>query len=690
MSKPNHKDIKKAIKGFIRHVVSLENAVDPDVNGFDAEYKMIQDAQTRNRRDNVFLMDVGKKENNLKKNRYKDILPYDDHRVVLNILEGDQDSDYINASKLKGVRGTGGYIATQGPLAMTVNDFWRMIWEYNVEIIFMACRIVESGKIKCKQYWNDQGKSEEFGNITVYTETEEKIMSDCVQRNFQVVKGDEVRHVTQYHYSGWPDHGIPDDAGHIRDMIGFMRQTRHIDQAPLLVHCSAGCGRTGAIIAIDHVWTILEEGKFDEKFSLFDLICNFREQRMSIVQTAEQYALVNKVLKSLCEEWLTKMASHTYENVKLDEVSEIDTSSSDVNIISASEDNPYEDGCSVNNHYQDAESAFSPGKSPIKEKMHVDGANKTQISEGKKVNSPSPYENVLNSEGKKQEVLFPQKSLLTNVANGEKTIDKSIVQVDSGSPTKQAQTSDMGGHKKALFLAKLGQTIGSASSSTAPKSAHSAVNGLQTSVHPSQFAKPQQLDDTNIYSVINKRVKSATEDTAAPNIVHRKVFKAPVPPSPTLKSQLKLDEVFYSVSNKTHSPLKSPGVAVFPSLQKRPSSASDGKPAYSLATDGKPVYSLTTDGMPGYSLATDGKPVYSLANDANSGSTYEVFDFQVGSSNIITSSNSGSEGRHPSSSSLGLKKANYVYLNFADLPGFKHRLPRVRGPIATPQTWTKI
>ncbi|KAH9518956.1 protein tyrosine phosphatase, non-receptor type 12 [Bulinus truncatus] len=337
------KDTKRCIKDFIRHVEMLEVEEDPDGNGFDKEYKKIHEVQMQRRKDNTFTMDIGKTESNLKKNRYKDILPYDEHRVILSTVEGEEDSDYINASKLKGVHGTGGYIASQGPLASTVNDFWRMIWEYKVEIIFMACRIVELGKIKCKQYWNDVGKSDVFGDITVFTEDDREIASDFQQRRLLVTKGEEQRIVTQFHYSGWPDHGIPDDPDHIRDLIGIMRRARQNDEVPLLIHCSAGCGRTGAIAAIDFVWTLLEEGKFDETFNLYELICEFRKQRMSIVQTAEQYALVNQVLKSLCQEWLARMASHTYENVEVEQESISDTQQNYANEV----ENVYEDSQSL-------------------------------------------------------------------------------------------------------------------------------------------------------------------------------------------------------------------------------------------------------------------------------------------------------------------------------------------------------
>ncbi|KAK6994770.1 tyrosine-protein phosphatase non-receptor type 22 [Biomphalaria glabrata] len=346
------KDTKKCIKEFIRYVEKLEAEEDNDGNGFDKEYQRIQETQIQRRKDNIFTMDIGKTEANLKKNRYKDILPYDEHRVVLSTMDGEVDSDYINASRLIGVKGTGGYIATQGPLASTVNDFWRMIWEYKVEIIFMACRIVELGKIKCKQYWNDLGKSDVFGDITVFTEDEQEIASDFIQRKLSVSRGEEQRIVIQFHYSGWPDHGIPDDPAHIRDLIGIMRRTRQNDELPLLIHCSAGCGRTGAIAAIDYVWTLLEEGRFDEDFNLYELICTFREQRMSIVQTAEQYALVNQVLKSLCQEWLAKMASHTYENVELEPENNYMNSTRE--LAPEKEENVYEDSVSLGNIIQDS------------------------------------------------------------------------------------------------------------------------------------------------------------------------------------------------------------------------------------------------------------------------------------------------------------------------------------------------
>ncbi|XP_059161432.1 tyrosine-protein phosphatase non-receptor type 12-like [Physella acuta] len=362
------KDIKKYIKEFIRNVETLENEEDTEGNGFNREYRMIHEIQLKNRKENAFTMDAGKNENNVKKNRYKDILPYDEHRVVLSTLEGEKDSDYINASKLMGVKGTGGYIASQGPLATTVSDFWRMIWENNVEIIFMACRIVELGKIKCKQYWNDVGKSEEFLDISVFTESEEEIASDFIQRKLHVTRDGKTRHVTQFHYSGWPDHGIPDDPAHIRDLIGIMRRTRVNDEAPLLVHCSAGCGRTGAIIAIDFVWTLLEEGKFDATFSLYELICNFREQRMSIVQTAEQYELVNQVLKSLCEEWLGKMAKHTYVNV------EVAPEYDNVNNGPPPEETPYEE-------FEPGKLTASPDKEMPKEALTLSAANNRSYEE---------------------------------------------------------------------------------------------------------------------------------------------------------------------------------------------------------------------------------------------------------------------------------------------------------------------
>ncbi|BFZ08158.1 hypothetical protein BsWGS_11196 [Bradybaena similaris] len=698
MSQANVKqDIRKAIKAFISHVESLENAENPDENGFEAEYKLIQEAQAKNRRENAFPMDVGKTENNLKKNRYKDILPYDEHRVVLSILDDDQDSDYINASKLMGVRGTGGYIATQGPLATTVNDFWRMIWEYSVEIIFMACRIVELGKIKCKQYWNDVDKSEEFGDITVMTEFEESIMFDCMLRKFRVARGEEVRYVVQFHYSGWPDHGIPDDAGHIRDMIGKMRQMRHNIQAPLVVHCSAGCGRSGAIITIDYVWTLLEEGKFDDTFSLFDLICDFREQRMSIVQTADQYALVNKVLKTLCEEWLTKMATHTYENVDVDQACDTDGKNTDVS-MSASGEQLDVGGHSSGNHVHDG----VPGLRPIADQKHVEGSNRPPVSPIKKKPAAlTAYENILQNEGKNQNLAEKgsQKSV-TQIEPTTKLSSPGSKKSQAPSPPSSPPDSDpKGGYPQPPHLQQVHVRAALPSTPSRPsdipfKPHQFTASGLQDAPVYSvvnKGAKPTAngMQDGPVYSVVNKGAK---QQTANQNIYSQVNKESPASPTTVynLAKVLPTNEYYNSPENT-----KAPTAPIPPPQAMKPPSVSADEFGYSFV-DSSPLPNQSPTSTPtAYSHLHQPSPSlaaassnYCIIEDANPGPLYTAYEY-VGlprSDNKLPASGGVSGGTHSNTCSF----LNLGQVNLDSIPGFNKRLPRVRGPVPMPQSWSKI
>ncbi|RUS75036.1 hypothetical protein EGW08_017217, partial [Elysia chlorotica] len=481
---------KKVYQGF------CSSCGNPEGNGFNREYRLIHEVQNRNRRENRFQMTAGKADNNLKKNRYKDILPYDDHRVLLSLKEGEENSDYINASRMMGVKGTGGYIASQGPLASTVDDFWRMIWELNVEIVFMACKIVELGKIKCKQYWNDVDKSDTFGDIEVFTATEEEISSDFIRRRFRVTRAGEERHVTQFQYLGWPDHGIPDDPAHIRDLISIVRQTQENDQVPLLVHCSAGCGRTGAIVAIDFVWTLLEHGRFDETFSLYDLICTFREQRMSMVQTADQYALVNKVLKALCEEWLDRMASHTYVNVELKQTSDTDDKENRVVIEPSNGSEQSQKGLGGNSTETDPPppSYMAPrppsgaeGSSSSYENV-VLLPDRTPVVKGSKFdgNSSSSNSGSIADEGRQE------------------TLHKTVIQLGSGGASAKS-TGSAGGPKQVINFVRGESTRSSTSSSS---SATAPIVTPPTSpamaVTPDWQRHQQQTDNSAIYAVVNK------------------------------------------------------------------------------------------------------------------------------------------------------------------------------------------
>ncbi|GLD49040.1 tyrosine-protein phosphatase non-receptor type 12 isoform X1 [Lates japonicus] len=240
---------------------------------------------TKYRTEKIYPTNVGEREENVKKNRYKDILPFDHSRVKLTLKTTNQDTDYINANFIKGMDGPEAYIATQGPLPNTVIDFWRMNWEYNVAVIVMACREFEMGRKKCERYFPQQGEEPmSFGPFRISCESEQA-RTDYFIRTLMVEYENETRRITQFHYMNWPDHDVPSSFDSILDMIGLMREYQENDDVPICVHCSAGCGRTGAICAIDYTWNLLKAGKIPEDFNVFRLIQEMRTQRHSAVQT---------------------------------------------------------------------------------------------------------------------------------------------------------------------------------------------------------------------------------------------------------------------------------------------------------------------------------------------------------------------------------------------------------------------
>ncbi|XP_063507896.1 tyrosine-protein phosphatase non-receptor type 22 isoform X9 [Pongo pygmaeus] len=241
---------------------------------FANEFLKLKRQSTKYKAEKTYPTAVAEKPKNIKKNRYKDILPYDYSRVELSLITSDEDSSYINANFIKGVYGPKAYIATQGPLSTTLLDFWRMIWEYSVLIIVMACMEYEMGK------------------------EAEKRKSDYIIRTLKVKFNSETRTIYQFHYKNWPDHDVPSSIDPILELIWDVRCYQEDDSVPICIHCSAGCGRTGVICAIDYTWMLLKDGVIPENFSVFSLIREMRTQRPSLVQTQEQYELVyNAVLE---------------------------------------------------------------------------------------------------------------------------------------------------------------------------------------------------------------------------------------------------------------------------------------------------------------------------------------------------------------------------------------------------------
>ncbi|XP_069134513.1 receptor-type tyrosine-protein phosphatase mu-like [Argopecten irradians] len=232
-------------------------------------------------------------EQNKWKNRFKTTFPYDHSRVVLETVGNDPHSDYINANFIDSVTRPAVYIATQGPRPGTVNDFWRMVWQQRTGKIVMLTNLIEGGKPKCDKYWPEEGKPLSTTNFNIILDRE-RSYAFYIVREFTVTerKTKTVRHIHQFHYTTWPDHGTPDP----NELVVFHRRVRQyydVLGGEMVVHCSAGIGRTGTFLALD---ALLEYG---EEFGCIDVkeyIKTMREDRVNMVQTAEQYIAIHQLL----------------------------------------------------------------------------------------------------------------------------------------------------------------------------------------------------------------------------------------------------------------------------------------------------------------------------------------------------------------------------------------------------------
>ncbi|XP_069760928.1 receptor-type tyrosine-protein phosphatase kappa-like [Narcine bancroftii] len=234
---------------------------------------------------------VAKEPHNSCKNRFPTIIPFDNSRVV---LMGRGDDGFINASYVHGYKKQNNYIATQGPLAVTIGDFWHMVWQEKCTTILMLTKINEQGKTKCEQYWPAAG-SQTFGKFTVSLLNEWSCHSqEFIVRTLQLQKLGLgwTRQVQQFHFLGWRDHSIPDNPIAIYRLLKAVNK-RDQDSGPLIVHCSAGVGRTGTLIAIDYLLQASEaEGRVDVRRCVEQL----RRQRVGMVQKLEQYRFIYQVL----------------------------------------------------------------------------------------------------------------------------------------------------------------------------------------------------------------------------------------------------------------------------------------------------------------------------------------------------------------------------------------------------------
>ncbi|XP_053498289.1 tyrosine-protein phosphatase non-receptor type 12 isoform X3 [Ictalurus furcatus] len=304
-------DQANILRKFIQGVHAMRSGEQRGEDNFGSDFMRLRRLSTKYKTEKIYPTNVGEREENVKKNRYKDILPFDHSRVKVTLKTSNQDTDYINANFIKGVDGPEAYIATQGPLPNTVLDFWRMIWEYHVAVVVMACREFEMGRKKCERYYPQFGDEPmSFGPFRISCESEQA-RTDYYIRSLTVEFDNDSRRITQFHYINWPDHDVPSSFDSILDMIALMREYQEHDEVPVCVHCSAGCGRTGAICAIDYTWNLLKTGRIPEDFNVFQLIQEMRTQRHSAVQTKEQYELVHRAIAQLFEKQLLLLESPT-------------------------------------------------------------------------------------------------------------------------------------------------------------------------------------------------------------------------------------------------------------------------------------------------------------------------------------------------------------------------------------------
>ncbi|XP_065405670.1 receptor-type tyrosine-protein phosphatase delta isoform X28 [Chrysemys picta bellii] len=230
---------------------------------------------------------------NKPKNRYANVIAYDHSRVLLSAIEGIPGSDYVNANYIDGYRKQNAYIATQGALPETFGDFWRMMWEQRGATVVMMTKLEERSRVKCDQYWPSRG-TETYGLIQVTLLDTVELATYCV-RTFALYKNgsSEKREVRQFQFTAWPDHGVPE---HPTPFLAFLRRVKTCnppDAGPMVVHCSAGVGRTGCFIVID---AMLERIKHEKTVDIYGHVTLMRAQRNYMVQTEDQYIFIHDAL----------------------------------------------------------------------------------------------------------------------------------------------------------------------------------------------------------------------------------------------------------------------------------------------------------------------------------------------------------------------------------------------------------
>ncbi|KAG7477567.1 hypothetical protein MATL_G00071040 [Megalops atlanticus] len=320
------------IENRVRELNKVADSSEKSKQGFWEEFEMLQQQECKL----LYPRKEGQKAENKSKNRYKNILPFDTTRVELREVDPDvPGSDYINANYIRSRHEEGRlaedckvFIATQGCLQNTVNDFWKMVYQENTHVIVMTTKEMERGRNKCVRYWPDVDCNKEFGNVSVRN-LAERPAQDYVLRELEITRLDRnepPRSIWHYQYLSWPDHGVPNEPGGVLSFLDQVNRAQNAipETGPIVVHCSAGIGRTGTIIVIDILIDIINRQGLDCDIDIPKTIQMVRRQRSGMVQTEAQYKFIYMAVqqyidtaqKRLEEEQRNKMKEREYSNIK--------------------------------------------------------------------------------------------------------------------------------------------------------------------------------------------------------------------------------------------------------------------------------------------------------------------------------------------------------------------------------------